>query len=136
MQTASTSWKHRHSFSVFIVEIFLHFHQTQGHNLSWQTSHSVVLPSSLLSWQNPWWVDILLSDSNWKPIFLLSETIFTLIKKSLRDLFVGNDNFFDQTNFLLLFWLHWFFCFHCCKSVSYDFHCIILFKQMSYQGLF
>ena len=32
--------------------------------------------------------------SNWKPITLASKSIFTLIKKNLRDLVVGNDEFF------------------------------------------
>ena len=54
---------------------------------------------------------------------LFSKAIFTLIKKNVRDLVVGNNEytrdegfleglwrktFFDSTNFLLLFWLHWF----------------------------
>ena len=30
LQTASTSWWHRHSFSVFTMEQCLHFHQTLG----------------------------------------------------------------------------------------------------------
>ena len=121
-----------HSFPVFIVEQFLRFHQTLGsQSFLTNVSRSVVLHSSLLSWQNPWWLETLLSGSYWKLITLLSKFIFVSIKKNLRNLVVGNDEFL---------WLDWFpviilaplVCFHCCNSVSYDFHCLILCKQMSY----
>ena len=86
------------SLQFLIAERFLfcfHCEAVSSHSPNTRvTSRSVVLPSSLLSWCNPSWLDVLLSGSNWKPITLLSKSIFTLIKKSLRDWVVGNDEFF------------------------------------------
>ena len=74
--TGSISWKHTHSFSVFIVEQFLHLHQTLR-SQSFQINMS-------LSWLNPSWLDTLHSASNWKPLILFSKSVFTVIKKDVK----------------------------------------------------
>ena len=62
---------------------------------------TILLESSMTGY-TPLWLKL-------KPVTLLSKSIFTLIKKNLRDLVVENNVFFfDWTNFLLLSWLHWF----------------------------
>ena len=80
-----------------------------------------------------------------KPITLFSKSIFTLIKKNLRNLAVGNNEYTRDECFSKSLWRKYFetrltscviiltslVCFPCFKSVSYDFHCLILCKQTS-----
>ena len=49
---------------------------------------TILLESSMTGY-TPLWLKL-------KPITLLSKSIFTLIKKNLRDLVVGNDDFFTK----------------------------------------
>ena len=82
--------------------------------------------------------------SNWKPITLFSKSVFTLINKNVRELSLGNNEYTRDKDFLESL-CHKLFptrlisccyfgslvCFPCFKSVSYDFHCLILCKQTS-----
>ena len=105
LRTTFTFWQHKHSFSVFIVEQFLHLHQTLGSQSSLSNmSRSIASPSSKLSWNNPLWLDMLLSGSNWKPITLFSKLTFTLIKKNERDLLLGNTEYTRDEDFLEGLW--------------------------------
>ena len=76
-RTVSTSWKNRHFFSVFLVEQFLHLYQTLR-SVSFQINR-------YLSWLNPSWLATFLSYSNWKPLIFFSKSVFTLIKKDVRN---------------------------------------------------
>ena len=117
---------------------FLHLHQTLGsQSFLSNISHSMASPSSLLSWKNTLWLDILLSGLHWKPITLFSKSIFTLIKKNVRDLVVRNNEYTRDEGFLKGLWRNFvstrliscviilasLVCFPCFNSVSYDFHC-------------
>ena len=66
--------------------------------------HSIASPSPLLSWKNLLWLDMLLSGSNWKPITLLSKSIFTLIRKDVRDLLLGNNEYTRDEGFFEGLW--------------------------------
>ena len=62
LQAVSNSWQHRQSVSIFIVEQFLHLHQTLGsQSFPINISGSMSSPSSLISWYNPSWLNTLLS---------------------------------------------------------------------------
>ena len=67
-------------------------------------SRSIASPSSLLSWKNPLWLDMLLSGWNWKPIALFSKSSFTLMKKNARELLVGNNKYTRDEGFLEGLW--------------------------------
>ena len=78
----------------------------QDCNLFCQTC---LFPLSLLSWKNPLSLDMLLSGSNWKTITLFSESIFTLIKKNVRKLSLGNNEYTRDEGFLEGLWRKLFF---------------------------
>ena len=57
------------------------------------------------------------SGSNWKPITLFSKSIFTLIKKNVRDLLLGNNKYTRDDGFLEGLWCELFLtrlisCYH------------------------
>ena len=105
LRTTYNSWQHKHSFSVFIVEQFLHLYQTLGsQSFLSNMSRSIASPSSLLSWENSLWLDMLLSGSNCKPITLFSKSIFTLIKKNVRCYLLGNNEYTRDERFLEGLW--------------------------------
>ena len=82
---------------------------------------------------------MLLSGSNWKPITLFSKSIFTLIKKNVRELSLGDNEYTRDEGFLEGLWHKLFFtrlisCYYfgfigllsLLYLSLYDFHCIIL----------
>ena len=141
-RTTSTSWQHRHSFSVFIVEQPLHLHKTLR-SQSFLSNISLSFITTILV--ESFIIGILLSGSNWKPIALFSKSIFTLITKNVRNLVVENNEYTRDENFLEGLWRKFFSTrliscaiilaslvyFPCFNSVSYDSHCLILCKQTS-----
>ena len=105
--------------------------------------HSITFITTILV--ESFMIDILPSGSNWIPITLFSNSIFALIKKNVWDSVVRNNEYTRDEGFLKGLWRNFFstrlifcyyfgfslVCFPCFNSVSYDFHCLILCKQVS-----